>query len=320
MLPRRAPVARLPIAHPPMARTPIAGTHRPAAARAVARTTRCSRSPWRCSRSSTSTTSGSTPTRRWSAGRTARAPAQCCRRSPDTDLYAFDQACRVKAIELAARLGLDRRLSINFLPGAVYEPRACIQATLNAARRTGFRRDRLTFEILESESITNTAHLRNIIAEYRKQGFRIALDDFGTGHSGLLRLAELRPDVIKIDRALVMDCDRDGTRLAILAGLHRICAEIGIDIVGRRGRTGRRGARAAIDRRPLRPGVLLRTAETGGFGARRRNPLACGAADMAAADAVGREARRAAELGFRAPRGRAAARRPHRSWCPSRRW
>ncbi len=149
----------------------------------------------------------------------------------DANLYAFDQACRVKAIELAARLRLDRRLSINFLPGAVYEPRACIQATLNAARRTGFRRDRLTFEILESESITNTAHLRNIIAEYRKQGFRIALDDFGTGHSGLLRLAELRPDVIKIDRALVMDCDRDGTRLAILAGLHRICAEIGIDIV-----------------------------------------------------------------------------------------
>ena len=32
------------------------------------------------------------------------------------NLYAFDQACRVKAIELAARLGLDRNLNINFLP------------------------------------------------------------------------------------------------------------------------------------------------------------------------------------------------------------
>ena len=43
------------------------------------------------------------------------------------NLYAFDQACRVKAIELAASLGIDRNLNINFLPNAVYEPRACIR-------------------------------------------------------------------------------------------------------------------------------------------------------------------------------------------------
>lgn len=43
-------------------------------------------------------------------------------------LYAFDQACRVKAIELAGALGIDRNLNINFLPNAVYEPRTCIRA------------------------------------------------------------------------------------------------------------------------------------------------------------------------------------------------
>ncbi len=73
--------------------------------------------------------------------------------------YAFDQACRVRAIGLASRLGIDRQLSINFLPNAVYQPQACIQATLRAAASTGFPRDRLTFEILESESISDTGHL-----------------------------------------------------------------------------------------------------------------------------------------------------------------
>ena len=64
---------------------------------------------------------------------------------------------------------------------------------LEAAGRTGFRLDLLTFEILESETVTDTAHLLDIIREYRKQhGFKIALDDFGTGHSGLARLADLR--------------------------------------------------------------------------------------------------------------------------------
>ncbi len=53
----------------------------------------------------------------------------------DTSRYAFDQICRVKAIELAARLAIadsEASLSINFLPNAVYEPRACIRATLEA--------------------------------------------------------------------------------------------------------------------------------------------------------------------------------------------
>ena len=150
--------------------------------------------------------------------------------TPET-VYAFDQACRVKAIELAARLGVDRQLNINFLPNAVYQPRACIRTTLEAARRTGFRPDHLTFEIVETETIADTSHLLSIIAEYRRQGFKIALDDFGTGYSGLARLAELKPDIVKLDRAVVQDCDRDPVRLAIVAGVIRLGKEIGIKVV-----------------------------------------------------------------------------------------
>ncbi len=146
-------------------------------------------------------------------------------------LYAFDQACRVKAIEMAARLGLDTQLNINFLPNAVYEPRACIRLTLDAARRHGFPLDRLTFELTEGEQMAEVGHVRNIIREYRRHGFRIALDDFSTGYSGLARLADLQPDIIKIDRALVQDCDQDGVRLAIVASLVALSAELGIKVV-----------------------------------------------------------------------------------------
>ncbi len=147
------------------------------------------------------------------------------------NLYAFDQASRVRAIEMAVRLGIDRQLNINFLPNAVYEPRACIQATLDAAARTGFPLDKLTFEIVESETIVEPDRLRDIIVEYRRHGFRIALDDFTTGYSGLSRLIELRPDIVKIDRVLVQGCHVDRTRLAVIAGLLRICDEIGIKAV-----------------------------------------------------------------------------------------
>jgi EAL domain-containing protein (putative c-di-GMP-specific phosphodiesterase class I) len=157
--------------------------------------------------------------------------AQILARVHDDNLYSFDQACRVRAIELASRLGMDRQLNINFLPDAVYEPRACIRATLEAAHRTGFDPHRLTFEIVETEAIAETGHLLNIIGEYRRQGFKIALDDFGSGYSGLTRLAELRPDIVKLDRALVMDCDQDRTRMAIVASVIALGKEIGIKVV-----------------------------------------------------------------------------------------
>ena len=147
------------------------------------------------------------------------------------NLYAFDQACRVKAIELAARLGIDCRLNINFLPNAVYEPKACIRLTLEAAARTGFSLRRLTFEIVESEQIADPIHVLRTVEEYRRHGITVALDDFSSGYSGLARLAQLRPDIIKLDRALVQDCDRDPFRLAIIASMIALCEKIGIKVV-----------------------------------------------------------------------------------------
>lgn len=82
-----------------------------------------------------------------------------------TNRYAFDQQCRVKAIELESTLyaeGDNVGLSINFMPNAVYEPRACIRLTLVAAMRTKFPTKNIIFEFTENEQI-DTAHLFNIL-------------------------------------------------------------------------------------------------------------------------------------------------------------
>ncbi|MEO0035707.1 MAG: blue-light sensing protein using [Pseudomonadota bacterium] len=145
--------------------------------------------------------------------------------------YAFDQACRVRAIELAGRLGLDRRLNINFMPNAVYQPAACIRATLAAAARVGFPLDRITFEITEDERIDDHDHLSAIITEYRARGFAVALDDFGAGACGLNLLANIRPDIVKLDIGLVRGCDQDPTRQVILRAMTGACRELGIGVV-----------------------------------------------------------------------------------------
>lgn len=153
----------------------------------------------------------------------------------DTDnRYAFDQACRVTAIETGAGLGLPATgamLSINFLPNAVYEPRACIRATLAAAERTRFPTDKLMFEIVESEEVTDHAHLSNIIAAYKAMGFKTALDDFGAGFSNLNLLARFQPDIIKLDMELIRDIDRDRVRRAIVRSIVGVCRDLEIQVI-----------------------------------------------------------------------------------------
>ncbi|MFD1746868.1 EAL domain-containing protein [Rhizobium helianthi] len=144
--------------------------------------------------------------------------------------YAFDQACRVKAIELAAGLMMadgQEKLSINFMPNAVYEPRACIRLTLATAERVGFPLERIIFEFTESERI-NTDHLLNILWTYRSIGFKTAIDDFGAGHAGLNLLARFQPDIVKLDMDLIRGIDQDPARRIVVQHTVAMLADFGI--------------------------------------------------------------------------------------------
>ena len=149
-------------------------------------------------------------------------------------LYAFDQQYRVRAIEAAVKAGLldtAARLSINFLPNAVYSPAACIQLTLKTAAAVGMPTDRLIFEFTENEEMLDPAHVVNIIATYQKMGFGTALDDFGAGHAGLNLLARFQPDIIKLDMELVRDIDTSSPRRIIVEGMLRMCTALGISVI-----------------------------------------------------------------------------------------
>jgi EAL domain-containing protein (putative c-di-GMP-specific phosphodiesterase class I) len=163
----------------------------------------------------------------------------------DTNRYAFDQACRVRAVELAARLGMDCRLSINFLPNAVYQPEACIRATLEAARRSGFPVERIIFEVAEHENALDREHLNRILRAYRRQGLRTAIDDFGAGYAGLGLLADFQPDMLKIDMALVRGICTDPVRQAIVRSIVSMGESLGIAVIAE-------GVETEEELRPLR--------------------------------------------------------------------
>lgn len=148
-------------------------------------------------------------------------------------LYRFDQAARVMAIETAGRLFTDplARLSINFMPNAVYEPRACIQKSLQAARRANFPAANLMFEFTENERMSDPAHVENIVRSYKALGFWTALDDFGAGYAGLGLLARLQPNLIKIDMELLRDIHLSHPKQVIVAALAQIARELDITVL-----------------------------------------------------------------------------------------
>ncbi|NCN10921.1 MAG: EAL domain-containing protein [Leptospira sp.] len=149
----------------------------------------------------------------------------------DSNKYAFDQSCRVKAIEMAAKLEMKSLLNINFLPNAVYKPETCIKATLEASQEFGFPIYQIIFEVTETEEIVDQNHLLSIFNSYKKQGFQTAIDDFGAGYSGLNLLSKFQPDFLKIDMELVRDIDTHSAKKIIVESIVQISDKLNILVI-----------------------------------------------------------------------------------------
>jgi EAL domain-containing protein (putative c-di-GMP-specific phosphodiesterase class I) len=152
-------------------------------------------------------------------------------RVTEQNRYRFDQSCRVKAIKTATQLRMSSRLSINFLPNAIYRPEVCIRTTLEAARAHDFPINRIIFETVEGERVNDGKWFAEVLREYQRIGFLTAIDDFGAGYAGLNLLADFQPDIVKLDMHLIRHVDQRRSAQAIILGVTRICEELGIRII-----------------------------------------------------------------------------------------
>ena len=74
---------------------------------------------------------------------------------------------------------------------------------------------RVIVELTEHAPVHDLDALRRQTDALRARGALVALDDAGSGYSGLQQMAVLRPQVVKLDRALVTDVDSDPVRTAL---------------------------------------------------------------------------------------------------------
>ncbi|TFV51551.1 EAL domain-containing protein [Blastococcus sp. TF02A_35] len=138
--------------------------------------------------------------------------------SPDAWFAAADRLglaaqleARVVTAAIAARDRLPAGcfLTVNVSPHLMHQPE--LADVLTAAPDLS----RLVLELTEHVQIDDHARLNALLDQLRAVGATVALDDAGSGYSGLQQLALVRPELVKIDRALVDHADRDEVKLAL---------------------------------------------------------------------------------------------------------
>jgi EAL domain-containing protein (putative c-di-GMP-specific phosphodiesterase class I) len=125
--------------------------------------------------------------------------------------------------------GRDDEFSINLSYGDITEPETVAQI-LSAIETSGIG-DRVIFEILESDGITNYDDIRTFIEQVKPYGCRIAIDDFGTGYSNFSHLLSLNVDFIKIDGSLIRNLHEDQTAFLVTSGIVQFARSLDIQTV-----------------------------------------------------------------------------------------
>ncbi len=143
-------------------------------------------------------------------------------------VFHLDRVARLNAIRGFAAQGVAGKAFINFNPVSVYNPVACLQSTVAAARAAGLTPNRIVFELIERNHVADEAHLMRVVEFYRAAGYGVALDDVGAGYSGLNLLSVLRPDYIKLDMHLIRNVDQDPVRQSIVGNMLEMARKLGI--------------------------------------------------------------------------------------------
>jgi diguanylate cyclase (GGDEF)-like protein len=120
------------------------------------------------------------------------------------------------AVNLSARSFLDTQLAVE------------IPALLE---RHGVAPARLELELTESMLMHDPQRAQATLERLKSIGVTLAVDDFGTGYSSLANLRRLPVDVIKIDKAFVIDMETSPSDAAIVSATVDLAHSLGLRAV-----------------------------------------------------------------------------------------
>lgn len=138
----------------------------------------------------------------------------------------LDHLCRLKALEVFSAGPQTPMLFLNFEADILNQLESESEMFLSSVRQFNVPHENIVIEINEKYVSDNNKLIR-FVEFYREQGFMIALDDVGAGHSNLNRITVVRPDVVKIDMALVRNIDKSPYCQEVFKSIINLAKKIG---------------------------------------------------------------------------------------------
>ncbi|MCG5047980.1 diguanylate phosphodiesterase [Pectobacterium brasiliense] len=153
----------------------------------------------------------------------------------DDEAYETDLKSKKVAFAMAAALQLgEQSLSINLRPMTLVKIPQAVNFLLQEIQINGLVPEQIIIEFTETEVISRFDEFTDAVRLLKAAGIRVAIDHFGAGFAGLLLLAQFQPDRIKINRDLIKDVHKSGSRQAIVQAIIKCCTslEISVSAVG----------------------------------------------------------------------------------------
>ena len=142
-----------------------------------------------------------------------------------------DVALACRAVRSAADHDFTLPLHVNLLAMTIADKPEHLAPLYAALRDAGRPPANLVVEVGTPYSRAPRHRLVKGLAKLREDGFRIGLDGVGEGDSPLSLLAEVQPEVVKLDREVVQDLPTDPARLALVQALNHLCEATGSQVV-----------------------------------------------------------------------------------------
>jgi len=92
--------------------------------------------------------------------------------------------------------------------------------------------DVLYVEVTEAMPLTQHELCMNVLRELRARcHVELVVDDLGAGYSNLKRILDLQPKIVKLDRELIINLDRNPRQQKLVAGIVRMCVDLDAMVV-----------------------------------------------------------------------------------------
>lgn len=143
--------------------------------------------------------------------------------------YELDRLCRMMAVESFLPLHAanpELILFMNVETAALDQIAAGADSFVNFLQHNQLNPQNVAIEIVESE-FGSSAQLLEIIDRNKQYGFLTVLDDVGVKHSNLDRIAQVKPDILKVDRSLVRNLHTNSHQQEVLKALVNLAERTG---------------------------------------------------------------------------------------------